>query len=278
MKISVSVVFFKTNQNTVTSLLQCLTKSSIKMDVYCIDNSPTNILSEICKNFHTTYIHTPSNPGFGAAHNLAIKKIESDIHFIINPDVKFDDNAIEKMAKKIYQDSKLAAITPRVIYPDNRTQHLCKLLPTPINLITRRFVPFLARTLDKDYEMQWFSYNFEIFLPCSTGCFMGIKTRILKNESGFDENFFMYMEDIDLTRRIAKHGKILFSPSTTIVHEFAKSSYKNKKLLLAHIKSAIYYFNKWGWFIDRERVSINNNTRSQKALLHKLGQTGRRAK
>lgn len=277
MKISASIVFFKTNQTIVASLLQCLATSSIKVDVYCIDNSPTNILSEICRKFGTTYIHSPSNLGFGAAHNLAIKKLESDIHFIINPDIKFDNNAIEKMAKKIYQDHKFAAITPRVTYPDNRTQHLCKLLPTPANLISRRFIPFLAKKLDKDYEMQWFGYNYEIFLPCATGCFMGVKTKILKNESGFDERFFMYMEDIDLSRRIAKHGKILFSPSTTIVHDFAKSSYKNKKLLLAHIKSAIYYFNKWGWLFDRERTRINNNTRSQEALLQKLGQSSRRA-
>lgn len=269
MKISASVVFFKTNQAIAASLLQCMAKSSIKMDIYCIDNSPTDALAKICAEFDTKYIHNPSNPGFGAAHNIAIQNIESDIHFIINPDIEFDQNAIEIMSGKIYKKPELAAITPRVVYPDYRIQHLCKLLPTPINLITRRFIPFLAKTLDKDYEMQWFDYNREIFLPCATGCFIGVKTKLLQKVSGFDEKFFMYMEDIDLSRRIAKHGKILFSPSTTIVHEFAKSSYNNKKLLLTHIKSAIYYFNKWGWFFDRERVKINSNIRSQMTLLHK---------
>lgn len=248
------------------------------MDVYCIDNSPTSTLAEICTGFCVSYIHNPSNPGFGTAHNIAIKKATSDIHFIINPDIKFDQDTIEKMARKLYQNPRLAAITPRVIYPDKRIQRLCKLLPTPVNLIARRFVPFLAKLLDRNYEMQWFGYNREIFLPCATGCFIGIKTRILQKESGFDEKFFMYMEDIDLSRRIAKHGEILFSPSRTIIHEFAKSSYNNNKLLLTHIKSAIYYFNKWGWLFDGERDRINHNILHQKNLLHKNGPACQRVK
>lgn len=75
-----------------------------------------------------------------------------------------------------------------------------------------------------------------MFLRCSS----------LKDVGFFDENFFMYLEDTDLNRRIHSKYKTIFYPYVEIVHEYAKESYINKKLLKYHIQSAIYYFNKWG--------------------------------
>ena len=67
----------------------------------------------------------------------------------------------------------------------------------------------------------------------------------------------MYLEDTDLNRRIHSKYKTIFYPNVSIIHEYAKESYVNKKLLIYHIKSAIYYFNKWGWLFDKERGMIN---------------------
>jgi len=74
---------------------------------------------------------------------------------------------------------------------------------------------------------------------------------------GFDERYFMYMEDVDLVRRCASLGKVKYLPKMTVVHEFSKGSYHNPKLLRYHVCSAIMYFNKWGWFlIMREHAGI----------------------
>ena len=70
----------------------------------------------------------------------------------------------------------------------------------------------------------------------------------------------MYLEDVDLSRRIAEVSKVLFYPEVTVIHEYEKGSYKNKILLYYHIKSAIQYFNKWGWIYDSKRKEINNTT------------------
>ena len=67
----------------------------------------------------------------------------------------------------------------------------------------------------------------------------------------------MYCEDFDLIRRLHRVGKTLFYPDVTIIHDHAKESYKNKKMLFEHIKSAIKYFNKFGWFFDKERRDMN---------------------
>ena len=87
---------------------------------------------------------------------------------------------------------------------------------------------------------------------------MFIRTSLLEKVGMFDENIFMYMEDFDLCRRIRKTGKkLMYYPKVTVYHKFEKGSFKNKKLLQYHMKSALYYFNKWGWIIDKERKSVN---------------------
>lgn len=257
MKISASVVFYNTSPEMAGKLLSCIANSSIDIQTICIDNSPSDALSSACSSYNALYIHCPDNPGFGSAHNKALPLIDSDVHFILNPDIEFDENVIEQLATRLLCEKKLSAITPKIVYPDKKIQRLCKLLPTPLNLIFRRFVPWVAKKLDYQYEMQWFDYQSEIHLPCASGCFIGIKTDILKLHAGFDSQFFMYMEDVDLTRRISQSGDILFFPSVNVTHEFAKSSYKNRKILFIHILSAIKYFNKWGWFIDTNRKRIN---------------------
>lgn len=89
---------------------------------------------------------------------------------------------------------------------------------------------------------------------------MFLRTNILKKVGLFDEKFFMYLEDTDLTRRIHKVAKTIYFPYVHIYHEYGKGSYKNFKLLYYHIDSAIKYFNKWGWFFDKERDFINKTT------------------
>ena len=82
-------------------------------------------------------------------------------------------------------------------------------------------------------------------VPYLSGCFMFL-TSVLKKIGLFDENIFMYLEDTDINRRIHSKYKTTFYPKLEITHEYNKELYKNKKLLIFYIKSAIYYFNKWG--------------------------------
>jgi GT2 family glycosyltransferase len=94
-------------------------------------------------------------------------------------------------------------------------------------------------------------------VPNLSGCFMFLRVETLRDAGVFDNKIFMYLEDIDLNRRIHQMYKTIFYPSVEIYHEYNKESYRNIKLFKYHIISTLYYFNKWGWFIDKERKSIN---------------------
>lgn len=140
-------------------------------------------------------------------------------------------------------------------------QFLCKKLPTPFDLFFRRFpIPLLSNFIEKNnfnYELRFTNYDQELNVPNLSGCFMLLRIAAIKKIGMFDTRFFMYAEDIDLSRRIHSEFKTLYFPEAIIFHEHAKSSYTSFKMLFIHLVSVIKYFNKWGWFFDRERKLIN---------------------
>jgi len=100
-------------------------------------------------------------------------------------------------------------------------------------------------------------------VPYLSGCFMLFRTEALKEVGLFDERFFMYPEDIDLTRRIHAKYRTVFYPEVSIIHHHAQSSYLNLKMLFIHITNMVKYFNKWGWILDKERKIINKKILEQ---------------
>ena len=100
----------------------------------------------------------------------------------------------------------------------------------------------IKNIINSDYEFGFSDYNKTMEVPILSGCFMFIRTEVLSSAGLFDENYFMYCEDFDLSRRINSFSKTIYYPDVKIVHAHAKESYKNIKMLLIHIKSAIYFF------------------------------------
>lgn len=203
------------------------------------------------------YIHS-LNLGFGHGHNIAIKKaieLGAQYHVVINPDIYWNDRVIEKLSDYMAENQDCGLVMPQILYPNGDIQHLCKLLPTPMNLLGRRFLPFksLVNRMDERYEMRFTNYDKEIEVPSLSGCFMFLRVDVLRKVGMFDERYFMYAEDLDLCRRIGEVSRTMFYPTVSVYHAYEKGSYKNKKLLKYHICSVIKYFNKWGWFFDAKR-------------------------
>lgn len=263
--LNASIVLYNHTLSEITPLVKTLRKSATVSDIFFIDNSPKE--NPDFKKLNANYHFTGKNLGYGSAHNIAIRQtIEQGIpyHLVINPDISFDPAILSKIEGFMNNNSDIGLLMPKVLYPTGEIQYLCKLIPTPFDLIVRRFLPksWTQKQTEK-FEMRESGYNRIMDVPYLSGCFMFLRTEALQQVGLFDERFFMYPEDIDLTRRIHRQYRTVFYPEATIVHHHAQSSYISVRMLFIHIKNMIKYFNKWGWIFDRERRRVNKEIINQ---------------
>ena len=101
------------------------------------------------------------------------------------------------------EDESIAQVMPKVLFLNGSVQRLAKLLPTPLDLFGRFSLPekLIARRNAK-FELRQSGYDKTMNVPYLSGCFMFLRMSALKSEGLFDERFFMYIEDTDLTRRL----------------------------------------------------------------------------
>lgn len=261
--LNISIVLYNSSVAEISNLVKALNENTCVNQVYLIDNSP--IRNNAFEIRNVNYIFSGRNLGYGAGHNLAIREsINSNIkyHLVLNPDILIEYGVLDKLIEQLDANNDIGLIMPLIKYPDGRTQHLCKLLATPVDLIGRRFIPFRKwiKKRNNKYELRFTGYDKTMQVPSLSGCFMLLRTEVLEKAGGFDERFFMYCEDFDLCRRIGQISKTIFYPQVSVIHNYEKGSYKISRLLIFHMQSAFRYFNKWGWFFDKERKRINKET------------------
>jgi GT2 family glycosyltransferase len=260
--LTVSIVLYKSDPEKFQEVLRSLRASTIPFKLYIIDNSPTAFLRRYVDD-ECIYIFNERNIGFGRAHNIAMRRAtsQSKYHLILNPDVFFGPGVLERLLRQMEEDTTIGLISPRVYYPNGNIQYLCKLLPSPLDLVGRRFFSGAswARKRNLVYELRNTGYDQRMNIPFLSGCFMLLRNSILEEVGFFDERFFMYTEDADLSRRIFRKSKTLYFPEVNIYHHYEKGSYKNHRLMFYNIAAAFKYFFKWGWFFDEEREQINQS-------------------
>lgn len=256
-----SIVLYENEPEVVSRAIESFLNTDLKVFLYLIDNSPNDNLRILANSPNVEYIFVNKNIGFGAGHNIAIKKsvYNSKYHLVLNPDIYFDKGTLEKIFSFMETNSDVGLLMPKILYPDGSVQYLCKMLPTPLEIVLRRFLPFrkLVEKRNERYELRFTGYDKIMNVPYLSGCFMFLRSNVLQEIGAFDERFFMYFEDTDLTRRIHRKYKTIFYPYVSIFHCYGKESYKKFRVLLIHIKNAFIYFNKYGWVFDKERKEIN---------------------
>jgi hypothetical protein len=261
-RLSASIVLFDTPKHLLQKVYDSVVQSGLPVELLLIDNSPHPCIEP--GNFPAAeYIFIGKNLGYGAGHNVAIRKIldSSTYHFVLNPDISFESPTLPAIIEFMNSDPTIGQVMPQIVYPNGEIQYLCKLIPSPIDLLARRFLPsFLKSTLEPRmhrFELRETGYQTIIDAPFLSGCFMALQVEALKKVGLFDERFFMYAEDIDLSRRIAECYRTTYFPEVRVVHDHARESYRNYRMLWVHIKNMIIYFNKWGWIYDRQRRIVN---------------------
>lgn len=259
LKIIASLVLYRHSYSDIAPTLNALLLEESIDKVCIVDNGGHCDWIKTLNHNKIDIIILPVNRGFGAGHNESFLRFKNQSNFILicNPDISFSQGEIDKLYNYSLE-SNLALAIPKVVYPDGTLQHGCKLLPTPSQLFMRRFLYRISQKKNALYELHHADYSRPFFAPSLSGCFILISNEALREVKGFDERFFLYLEDVDLSRRVCSTGLgVRYCPCATVVHESQRRSYTNLKFLFLHINSAIRYFNKWGWFRDAERDLLN---------------------
>lgn len=269
MRINISIVLYNTPIEDLNNLLESLDIVESKFTLYVIDNSSTDVLKNIFKfKDNVVYIHNPENPGFGSSHNLAMNiSIKDNVkyHFIINPDVYFKSDVITNMVNYMQENPDVGVLMPKILNLDGTIQFLPKLLPSPYSVLIRKF-KFPRSIYNKfinKYELREVDENLIYEAPILSGCFTLLNTEALIEVGLYDERFFMYFEDWDLSRRINSKFKTVYYPKVSIYHGYDSGANKSTKLFKVYLKSAFSYFNKWGWLFDKERKRVNKKILKQ---------------
>ncbi|GIZ07433.1 glycosyltransferase [Flavobacterium sp. UMI-01] len=260
-----SLVIYKNDRKQLLDAINSFLNTDLKVKLILIDNSPSDELKDIKIEARVEYIHNPQNPGYGTSHNIGIRKFSevSKYHLILNPDIYYSSGVLEDIIAYMDNNEDVGLLMPKILYPNDSIQYLAKLIPSPFDFFVRRFLPFKIfknRILDR-FELRFSGYDKIMEVPYLSGCFMVFRSNVLKKIKGFDENIFMHMEDLDITRRCQGAGfKTIFYPNQVVYHDHIYKSFMTVANLKMYFVSAFYYFNKWGWIFDDLRRDINNET------------------
>lgn len=252
--VSISIVTYN-NANVLTDRLKILLpifeKNNV-LKVYIIDNCSSDDTAILLKERYGSYenvelILLDENKGFGFGHNQAIKITKAKYHIVMNLDsTPNSDDLILQMENFMNRRQDVDLLSPLVLYPNKEIQYLTRSEPTVIDLLIRFMGPKWFPRRQKRFIHFVDGYDHEQIIENATGCFMFLRASTLKKVGGFDERYFIYMEDSDLTKEINKIGKAIFSPDFQVIHEWQRANHSTKGSMLM-INSMIAYFRKWGW-------------------------------
>lgn len=245
LKVNCSIVLYHASIGEVKKIVDQLRKSELVGTIWLVDNS--ELMTERFQFMECDYIHGHGNIGYGKGHNIAIDKslkTNAEYHLVLNSDIVIEEGTIEKIVAWMDQHKDVAQVMPKVLNSDGSDQHLAKRVPTAFDLIHRRL--FHSHRCELEFEDQSREYDVEYL----SGCFMMLRSqslRELRERDGyiFDPRFFLYPEDLDLTRRLHQMARTVYLPFITIIHDHRRESYKSLRMTWIHAWNMIKYFWKW---------------------------------
>jgi len=248
--ITASIVLYNEDIDELSKAIDSFLKTPLSKRLYLIDNSPTNKLKTLANHPDIECVFIGKNIGFGSGHNTVINRIKekSKYHLILNPDVSFKPSVLPNLIKAIEKEEELVMIAPKVLFPNGEHQYTCRRYPSFFELFIRRSGIFtrLFRSLIEKGEYKDRVLTKPFYPDFLQGCFMLFKKNDFLRIKGFDERYFLYMEDVDICKKIDALGKKkMYYPKEEIVHVHKKGSSKNIKLFIQHFLSSIQYFYKW---------------------------------
>lgn len=233
-----------------------------KGKVVVYDNASTDGCPEILDDFTNRYpqiflgIKGEKNLGFAKGNNRAIALVSSKVYVLVNPDVTFKPQTITKLHNTLNSAKDIAIVCPKLLYLDRTVQPSVRRFPTFTYL-------FLKILLGEKLQSRFYPFNYhyddnQMHRPTSQqvmevdwgiGAFMMISGDYVAKYGLFDEQFFLYFEDVSLCRDVWENKyKVLFQSDVSALHIYHRSSTcaRFNRLTSIHMISALKYFAKYG--------------------------------
>ncbi len=261
----VSIVVYNPDLPHLRETLKSVLASSLKIKVVIADNSKQALSATFLEEFkNVAYTLTGKNLGYGKGHNINIEKYatEAPYFLVLNPDVYFGPQLLGEMLRRMEADTRIGLSIPRICHPGGGLQMVNRRLPRPqdyvMNFVNNKLKKsFFTSTGYEKYLLKDIDLEKPFVCPTISGCFMFFRSDTLRKVGGFDKRYFLYLEDTDLSRRVAKtHMTVVFSDLMAF-HHWSRGAYKNLKLFMLFVNNLGRYFNKWGWIRDQERDELN---------------------
>ena len=246
--ISAAIVTYNDGEEAVSVCRSILENTKrYRLKLYVIDNSETDKTAKLLEKVDgITVLRQYKNTGFGAAHNRVLGEKLGKYHFIINPDIIVNSDVISDMVDMFEISDKIVMAMPKICNPDGSEQKLPKEIPTLKRLFLGRLAPLGGVFAHIRSEYTWADREIDGItdIDFCSGCFCGIRSEVFRKLSGFDERFFMYMEDADLTLRAKQYGRVVIDPSVSVTHAWHRDSAKSIKYLFIHLTSTVKFLLK----------------------------------
>ena len=188
------------------------------------------------------------NGGFGTGHNTVLSLLQSRVHFILNPDIQLTADTLSDLADWMAQHPGVVMARPALTFPDGRPQRL-PLRRCSVRAMVYRQLPCLK--FWAKYNERYLMADKDLTKPTEiefcTGSFSAVDTAVFKAVGGFDEDYFMYVEDADLTQKMRTRGKAYLVPQYTAIHAWHRAAHRSLKPFLWQLRSLLRYFSKWGF-------------------------------
>lgn len=251
--VSAAMVVYGGAEEAVGGVRSILANSdSCDLSFYVIDNaSPDDSAATLQRQLggtpNVTVNCLPNNIGFGSGHNTVLPKLQSDFHAVVNPDITIDRDVLGELCRYLDEHPDVVMVTPQLRFPDDTPQYTAKRAPTFFALLARQLHLGFLKKHEDHYLMLDEDLTREQEIEFCSGCFFVMRTWVFREIGGFDEDYFMYVEDADITRKAMQKGRVMFVPSTYVHHAWHRNTTRSSKHFFMQLKSMGRYFRKWGF-------------------------------
>jgi N-acetylglucosaminyl-diphospho-decaprenol L-rhamnosyltransferase len=193
-------------------------------------------------------LENSQNKGYGRACNQGFAATEAPFVCFLNPDIVPEPKSLSRMLQAIADRPEVGVLGPRLVNPDGSTYPSCRVVPKLGVAVGHAVFGLFSdgNRFTRAYKLMDVDHNSELVVEWVSGAAMLVRREAFEQVGGFDEGFFMYVEDLDLCARIREAGwKSLYYPGATMLHHVAGSSRRYPyKMIRHHHFSLIRYFSR----------------------------------